>query len=284
MVAVAQGRAPAVAAGAGLDLLGGACGLEVHGEAGVGQGGLAGRGLQVVGGRAVTGLAANAEAVPAAVEALLADAEIALVAGGVAFHTHEVGVLAGLAPVQRVLEVNALARIQVEPLLLAGIPGHAQGLQASLADLDQVLLQGLDAEGVGHLEVRGPAVGAGGVDPELGPAAKQPGAFAFGLETLFIEIAQHRLRVGLLHRQLMVRALPVPGLGLVAALAGLFIDVLGGRQRRHGLGLGGGRGRSHLRRRQPGRFGQQEPGEPAEHQQQQQGAEGEQVAVGRRCS
>ncbi|WP_377707751.1 hypothetical protein ACFMKY_14900 [Pseudomonas protegens] len=36
--------------------------------------------------------------------------------------------------------------------------------------------------------------------------------------------------------------------------------------------------------RQPGRFGQQEPGEPAEHQQQQQGAEGEQVAVGRSCS
>ena len=69
-----------------------------------------------------------------------ASLEAALEAGGMAFDAHKIGVLARLAPVQRVLEGHALTRIEVKPAVFLGIPGHAEGLQAAFADFDQILL------------------------------------------------------------------------------------------------------------------------------------------------
>ena len=174
----------------------------------------------------MTGLAAHAEAVPLTVKAVVERIEVAFVAGGVAFHAHEVGVLVGFAPVQRVLEGDALAWIEMKPAAFLCIPGHAQGLQAPVADFEQILLQRRDAKGVGHLEVGRLAIAARRVDPELIAALIEPRGFTFGTERGVVEIRRDRLRRGGLHRQLVVRALPVLGLGLVAALALLLVDQL----------------------------------------------------------
>ena len=111
-------------------------------------------------------------------------------------------------------------------------------MQPTFADLDQVLLQRRDAEGVGHLEVGVLAVDAGGVDPESVALARETGGFVFRFEGDVIEVAQHRLGIGFLHRQLVMGALPVLDLLAVAALALLLIDHL---RRRHGDRLRFGR-------------------------------------------
>ena len=49
----------------------------------------------------------------------------------------------------------------------ARVPGDAKRLQVPLRHLDQVLLQGKDAEGVADLEVGELPVGGIGADPEL---------------------------------------------------------------------------------------------------------------------
>ncbi|MNO93085.1 hypothetical protein D3C76_846750 [compost metagenome] len=278
--AITQRRAARVAAGAGFDFDGGVLVLEVDGKTRVDQVGLFRRPFQVIGGRAVTGLATDAEAVPLAVEGVFRGIEIALVAGGVALDAHEVGVLAGLAPVQRVLEGHALARVEMKPAVLLGIPGDAQGLQATVAHLDQVLLQRCDAEGVGDLEVGVLAVDAGGVDPESVVLSREPGGFVLGLEGDAVEVAEHRLGIGWLHRQLMMGTLPVLDLGAVAALALLFVDHV---RRRHGNGLWLGglddRG-ADWRRGHGGRLAaEQEPADARDRQQQDADGDGEQVTI-----
>ncbi|MNN20609.1 hypothetical protein D3C81_1338970 [compost metagenome] len=195
-----------------------------------------------------------------------------------ALHTHEVGVLARFAPVQRILEAHALARIQVKPAVLLGIPGHAQGLQAAFTDFDQVLLQRRDTEGVGHLEVGVLAVGARGIDPEASVLAKEPGRLVLALEGAVLEVGQHGLLVGDLHRQLVMGALPVLDLLGVASLALLLVDHASRRQRGRDRG---GRSHGHARR-YIGRWrrfaGEQEPAEARHDQQQQAGSDGKQVA------
>lgn len=269
---IAQGRTARMTARTGFQLDGGVFVFEVYGEAGMQQVALFSRPLQVVGRRAMAGLAADAETVPLAVEAVFDRVEIALVAGGVALHAHEVGVLAGFAPVQRVLEVHALAGVKVKPAVLLHIPGHAEGLQAPLANLDQVLLQRGNAKGVGHLEVSRLAVAAGGIDPILGASAKKECGFAFAGKACVIEVCRHRLRVGLLHRQLMVGALPVLDLHLVATLALLFINHL-----RRGDGR---RFYCSHRCRQARCASLQEKPDPAHGQQQQHNQYGVEVTSG----
>lgn len=150
--------------------------------------------------------------------------EIAFVARGMALDAHEVGVLVRLAPVQRILEVDPLAWIEMKPPVLLGIPGHAQGLQPAFADLDQVLLKRCDAEGVGDLEVGVLAINPRRVDPEIVTLARKHAGLFFGLEGHIVEVPEHRVGGGRLHRQLVMGALPVLDLLGVAALAWLLID------------------------------------------------------------
>ncbi|MDT4836007.1 hypothetical protein FQZ97_696890 [compost metagenome] len=245
VVAVTQGGAAGMAAGAAFDF--GECvgPGQVEGEAGIGRLAPVRRPLQVLRGGAVAGLAADAQAVPLAGEAVVGRVVIAFETGGVALHAHEVGVLLRVAPVQRVLEVHALARIEVEPGTLLHVPGQAQGLQAAAGDFDQVLLQGRDAEGVGHPEIRGLAVRTGGVDPEAAILAEEARGFLVVLEAGVVEVAEHAGLARLLHGQLVVAALPVPGLLDMAAGALAFLH--------HAGRLGDGLGRWWLGTWQPGR-------------------------------
>lgn len=227
----------------------------------------------------MAGLAADPEAVPLAIEAVGGGVEKALVAGGVTFHAHEVGVLVRLAPVQRVLEVHALARVEVEPAVFLGIPGDAKGLQTAVADVDQVLLQRRDAKGIGHFEVGVAAIFARGVDPEVIAPAQEARGLAFSLEGLVVEVRQHALGTGLLHRQLVVRALPILHRLAVTALALLFIDHLrrwqGWCEGRAGFGRQAGlhrrRGRQGARQRCAAG---EEPAQCGKSQYQQRGAQG----------
>ncbi|MNV39533.1 hypothetical protein D3C71_1311160 [compost metagenome] len=112
----------------------------------------------------------------------------------------------------------------MKPALLLGIPGHAEGLEPAFADLDQVLLQGGDAKGVGDLEIGILAIDTRRVDPEFVAFAREHRGLFFGLEGDVVEVAEQGVRVGLLHRQLVMGALPVLDLLAVAALALLLID------------------------------------------------------------
>lgn len=109
------------------------------------------------------------------------------------------------------------------------------------------MLQRRDAEGIGHLEVGRFAIGARRVDPKLIAPTKESCGFFLAFKGHVIEVGRHRLGRSRLHCQLMVRALPILGLGQVAALALLFIDHLRRRDHRR-LGRDGDRrGRKSLR-------------------------------------
>ncbi|MCY1400465.1 hypothetical protein D9M71_155550 [compost metagenome] len=259
VVTIVQRRATGMAAGTGFHGPDPAGAAEVDGEAGVLRVELLRGPVEMAGSRAVAGLAADAEAVPAAGEAIGDGIVVTPEAGAVAFHAHEVGVLLRAAPVQGIAEVHALSGVEVEPGALVHIPGHAQGLQAAAADLDQVLLQRRDAEGVGHTEVGRLAVGAGGVDPEAAVLAEEAGGFAFALEADVIEVAQHAGVGGFLHRQLVVAAPPVIGLPGVAAGALAFVH--------HARDLAAGLGRN-LARQGTAAALEVQPGAQSEQQQQ----------------
>ena len=119
-----------------------------------------------------------------------------------------------------------------------------QRLHAAAGELDQVLLQRAHAERVLDLVVGELAVRAVGVDEELAVAAEERRRRAGVGELRVGEIAQHRLVVGDLHREVVVRALPRRVLRGVAAGAGGGADEARGRRGRHC-----GRGRRRARRR-----------------------------------
>ena len=136
----------------------------------------------------------------------------------------EVPVLAAGGPVQPVAGLDVLSGVEVEPALpalrlRARIPGNAQRLHAAAGKFDQVLLQRMHAERVLDLEVGELAVRAVGVDDELTVTPRErrrrPGVGKFRAG----EVAQHRLLVGNLHREVVVGALPRRELFRVAARA-----------------------------------------------------------------
>ena len=280
---VPQGRPARVAAGAGFDLDGRVLVLEVDGEAGMDQVGFFCRPFEVIRRRAMASLTAHAEAVPLTGEGAVAGVKVALEPGGVTFHAHEVGVLARLAPVQWVLEIHALAGIKMKPAMLLRIPRHAQGLQATVADFDQVLLQRSNAEGVGHFEVVILAIKTGRIDPELVTFARKTHGLLFGFDRDVVEVCEHGLGRGRLHRQLMVRTLPVFDLLTVAALALLFVDHCGGLDRRLWL-AGRRRGDSGGWRARLGRHRGRAKQKPADgNDSRQQHADGHRVQVASTC-
>ncbi|MOA13752.1 hypothetical protein D3C78_1338150 [compost metagenome] len=172
---------------------------------------------QMVGGWSVTALAADTQCLPVAGELAQVAVEAPLEAGGVAFDAHEVGILLRAAPVQRIAMVDALVGIQVEPGPLFHIPGGAERLQAAAFQLDQVLLQGLQPEGVGHLEVGRLAVRPRQVHPERVALALEMGGFHVVVQWRGVEVGQHRLRAGGLHGPLVMGALPgLEGPGMTA--------------------------------------------------------------------
>jgi hypothetical protein len=163
--------------------------------------------------RSVTGLARDVDLRPLGSEAIRFRIEVLLHSGRVTLRAHEVPVLVDAGPVQTVAGLDGLAGVEREPALAAGlpgtrVPGDGERLQAPIRERDQVLLQGRDPEGIRDFVIVESAVRPVSVNEELSLAReKGRGETSLG-ELRVIEVAEDRLRIGILHRERVVRALP----------------------------------------------------------------------------
>src|SRR5688572_10110115 len=103
----------------------------------------------------MTGFAADADLGPARMEAVGFGVVVLAHAGRMALGAHEIPVLIELGPMQDVVRLDLLMGIEVKPalaalLLRARIPRQRQRLNAAVGKLDEILLQGIEAEDVLH--------------------------------------------------------------------------------------------------------------------------------------
>ena len=150
-------------------------------------------------------------------------------AGRVTLGAHEVPVLVQLRPVQHVGMIDVLVWIEMKPALSASfagprVPRERQRLHASIGKLDEILLQGLEAERVLDFESRELAVRPIRFDHELAVPAKHARAHAEILEPRIVEVAEHALLARMGHRLRMLRLTPQIGLPGVARRAGFTAD------------------------------------------------------------
>ena len=243
-----QRAAPRVAGRAALDLGRGLAATQLVDEArlaGLGVPvGAGGRGsCHVLRARAVAGLARDVQLVPGRVVGVGRRVVVLGEVRRVAIGAHQVPVLVAPGPVELVVRRDALVGVEREPALLVGVPRDGQALQPPPGELDQVLLQGLDAERVRDGVVAQLAFGALGVHPVLLAAAEEPGRHPRVREARVVEVPEHAGVIGVLHREVVVRAGPALRLEGVAARAGRAVDVDGlgvrRRGRRHVAATGG---------------------------------------------
>ena len=114
---------------------------------------------------------------------------------------------------QDVVVADLLVRIEVEPALAAlvlrpAVPGDRQRLQPAVGKCDQVLLKRIDPERVFDFELGELAVRAVGLDQELAVAAEEARLDAVMLESRVGEIAEDGFVRRMVHRELMMRAVP----------------------------------------------------------------------------
>src|SRR5262245_24756807 len=189
---------------------------------------------EVSGALAMACLAADADLCPGAGEAVIRRVVILAHAGRVALRAHEVPVLVQLGPMQDVIVLDLLVRIEMEPalsalLLRAGVPGDRERLQPSVREFDEILLQRIDPKGVFHLERGELAVSPVGLDEELPIATEEAGMYAVIIKARVGEIAQHRCLGRVLHGEPMLRRAPKLRLPLMTAGAGIAADEGGPR-------------------------------------------------------
>ncbi len=147
-------------------------------------------------------------------------AQVRRVAGG----TLRIPVLAERRPVQDVAVGHPLTGIQVIPALTTlrrrtRVPGHAQRLVAPVRKTNQVLLERVDPEDVRDVEVAQTPIRAVGSDDVPASLRPEAGRGAGVGERRVVEVAKHSGRRGLLHREVVMRALPSGGLRLMTACA-----------------------------------------------------------------
>src|SRR5712692_4064389 len=209
---------PRVTSGTGIDLVARVVGPEVHEQSGVVR--VLGpctrlRPGQVRFPRPVTGLAADVEGAPRRPvrvgRGIVALSQVRRVALG----AHQIPVLITARPVQGLPGSDRLVRVEGQPALLPGVPGHGETLQPTAGESDQILLERRDAERVRDLEIGERAVGARGVDEESSVPLEEARCHSEMGEPGVIEVAQHRALVRSLHRPVMVRARPRAVLGPV---------------------------------------------------------------------
>ncbi len=158
----------------------------------------------------------------------------------VALGAHEVPVLIYARPMQDVVVADRLIGMKVEPALAASralprIPRDRQCLKAPTREGDQVLLKGIDAEGVGDLEIRHLSVMPLGVHEELSVTAEEARGDAIGNAGRIVEITEDRAVFGRLHGERVMRAAPRRDLpGMTAGTGGTAHIGAGFRWRRGG--------------------------------------------------
>src|SRR5262249_51418557 len=142
----------------------------------------------------VAGLAADADLGPGGGEAVVRGVVVLAHPGRVALRAHEIPVLVQLGPMQNIIMLDHLVRLEMEPglaafLLRPAVPGDRQRLQPAVGEFDEILLQRIDAEGVFHLERGELALRAVGLDEKFSALAEEAGAHAVIVEARIVEIA-----------------------------------------------------------------------------------------------
>ena len=173
----------------------------------------------------------------------------------------EVPRLLAARPVKRARGAQRFVGVEVEPALTALRPGprvpcQAEGLEPTPGERDEVLLEGIDAEGVGDLELAELAVRPVGADEELPVAAEERRGDTPVADPSLVEVAEDRLIGRGLDRAGVVRG--AVGLGLLGVAAGALraADEAGWR----GGGLRGrGRRLGALAADREGHAGQRQP-------------------------
>ena len=173
----------------------------------------------------VAGLAAHVQFRKFCIERAGLCLVVLLQVGAVAFGAAGVPVLVGAGPVQRVLVIDLLVRVQVIPALpaLGGgarIPGDTQGLQPTAGQRQQVLLQRIYTEHIGDFEVLQLAILAVRVDHEFVTLAKEACGDAVVGKAGVVEVSQHGVGVRQLHGEVVMGAAPLRVFLGVAVLAG----------------------------------------------------------------
>lgn len=162
---------------------------------------------------------------------------VLLQVGGVALGASRVPVLGDASPVERIVWsetfVGNVGRRDFEPFFAMGVPRNAKHLHSAVRELDHILLEWVNAEGVFDLEVLIGAVWPLGIHHILAVTGEEPCSDAEPLEGRIVEVAKHRFGGGDFHRAIVVRAVPQVVLLLVAFharppanVSGLFMGVL----------------------------------------------------------
>ena len=123
---------------------------------------------------AVAGLAADVDVRPGGPVRVGLEVVVLAEVGGMARRAHPVPVLRRVGPIQPVLRLYRLVRVEVIPALGLHVPGDGQALHPAAGKRDQVLLEGVPAEGVRDLEIPHPSFRALGVDEEFAVLAIEP--------------------------------------------------------------------------------------------------------------
>ena len=178
----------------------------------------------MVGGGTMAGLARHVDLGPRRVKHVAGHVELLAQVRGVAFRALEIPVLVDARPVQRIAGLQVTPGVEVKPALAARlartrIPRHAQRLQASAGQLDEVLLQRPHAEGVLDLEVGALSRRAFRVDVVLAVAREEGGRRCPVDQPLVREIAEHGRGVRDVHRAVVVGSLPRLRFACMAARA-----------------------------------------------------------------
>jgi len=204
------------------------------------------------GATAVAGFAADRDLGPARVVAVPSRLIAAHQPGRMAGRAHEIPPLVAPGPVQRIAGAGQRIRHQVKPALpafrgRAAIPGPGQRLPPAIGEQHQILLQGIEAEGLGDGELGLGAVRAIGPHDEAVAVAAEDGAAAPLRHAASVEGAEHAGRRRCLHCAGVVAGLPLGVLCGVAGGAGGGADEAGARRlsRRRGEAGGQEQGQQH---------------------------------------
>ena len=146
------------------------------------------------------------------------------------FRTHEVPVVVGRRPVQRVARRDPLVRLQMKPALpsvLCGtrVPRHGERLIPAAGERNEVLLQRMGAERVGDFVIVKIPIGTFRADEILFVLLEKSRRHSEVSKGCVVEVAEDGVFVRHLHGEIVMGALPELSLLLVTTGAGLAADI-----------------------------------------------------------
>jgi hypothetical protein len=158
--------------------------------------------------RAMASLAAYINLVPGCVVSAGVGVEVLTKISGVALRTHQVPVLIPLGPVEWVIRGDSLVWIKVKPPLVLRVPAHREALESTAGKFNEVLLQRFDTKDIFDSIVSNLTVWPLRVYVERLSFSEEVGSHSKMRKGGVFKISQDRFASGLLHRKVMMRALP----------------------------------------------------------------------------